>query len=683
MKKLRIIGVILIALIGIALVAPWFIPADIYKQLLEQQVKKATGRDLKIEGDARLQLLPSLALTVGKVSFSNPEGYADTYLAQIEKLSVDVELRPLLEKRLVIKGVSIEDANIALEQKVDGSKNWEFSKASKKEQINSNAASSVAKSPLSRLVLGDVHIKNSSVTLRKPNSKPVAVEHINLDVNSSGFSSPLSADMNMEYLGERVSGNFNIDSIDAFLKGQLTPTKLQVSLPASVASFSGKTSLSEGLHAKGDIVVSLSDIQKLQLWTTDQKPTSSAIKSLKFNSAVSMESDTLRLANIVLSTDALDAKGDLAILLGQSVPSIKGALNLGALNLDAFKSASSANNNQAANNRAATSNASGDWSDAPIDLSALKKANVNISLAAESVASGKIKLGATSFVVILQDGNLRINDIASKLYGGSGSGNLSLTSAGAITSAMKLQAIEIEDLMKALSGKSRLAGTATLNFALNANGKSVRGWVNALAGKGDMFVRDGAILGINIGKFLRDAKQGFILSDNSTERTDFAEMSASFTVNAGVLSNSDLLLKAPALRLLGQGTVSLPPKTINYKLTPKIAATAAGQGGKDDKSGIAIPLLITGSWSNPSITPDIAGALEEGLNNPEAIKANVNAVKDAVSGLNSPKDLKNALGGILGKKLGADTGAAEQPASPEQNGAPDLKQGLGNLIKGF
>ncbi|MES0403998.1 MAG: AsmA family protein, partial [Hyphomicrobium sp.] len=65
----------------------------------------------------------------------------------------------------------------------------------------------------------------------------------------------------------------------------------------------------------------------------------------------------------------------------------------------------------------------------------------------------------------------------------------------------------------------------------------------------------------------------------------------------------------PLLRATGAGTVNLPQRTLDYQVIPKLVASLSGQGGQTDLSGIEIPVNITGSWDNPDIAPDIAGAL--------------------------------------------------------------------------
>ena len=105
----------------------------------------------------------------------------------------------------------------------------------------------------------------------------------------------------------------------------------------------------------------------------------------------------------------------------------------------------------------------------------------------------------------------------------------------------------------------------------------------------------------------------------------------------------------------------MPARTLNYKLVPTLVTSTEGQGSKTVAGGLTIPMLLTGSWSNPSMTPDVTGALREGLKNPEAIKQSVKDISDTVKQFNSPKDLKRALFGAPVEAPAAP--AASAPAS--------------------
>ncbi len=95
------------------------------------------------------------------------------------------------------------------------------------------------------------------------------------------------------------------------------------------------------------------------------------------------------------------------------------------------------------------------------------------------------------------------------------------------------------------------------------------------------------------------------------EKTDFSELTGSFVITDGIAKNDDLQLASPLLRATGAGSVDLPARSLDYTVRPKLVASLAGQDGDKDLHGIEIPLHFTGSWENPEIQPDIAGAHQQ------------------------------------------------------------------------
>ena len=84
-----------------------------------------------------------------------------------------------------------------------------------------------------------------------------------------------------------------------------------------------------------------------------------------------------------------------------------------------------------------------------------------------------------------------------------------------------------------------------------------------------------------------------------------------------MLRNDDLYLRAPVLRLDGAGAVDLPQRTVDYRITPRIATTLEGQ----DASGTpvlqaGIPFLVQGPFASPSVRFDLNGTLTSAVGSP-------------------------------------------------------------------
>ena len=96
----------------------------------------------------------------------------------------------------------------------------------------------------------------------------------------------------------------------------------------------------------------------------------------------------------------------------------------------------------------------------------------------------------------------------------------------------------------------------------------------------------------------------------------------------------------------------MPKRTVNYRVTPKVVASAKGQGGESQLGGLAVPVQITGPWDNLAFAPDLSGVLDEIIKDPskalEGLKSAIPGT-DGSSGGSSPLDfLKKAIPGIGG-----------------------------------
>lgn len=95
-----------------------------YRRLASYLVERATGRTMIVDG--RFAVYPSLhpSLVMSKVRIANPPWAAGPDLAQIDHVEVQIALRPLLSRTLVVERLILNDATFALERNADGEANW-------------------------------------------------------------------------------------------------------------------------------------------------------------------------------------------------------------------------------------------------------------------------------------------------------------------------------------------------------------------------------------------------------------------------------------------------------------------------------------------------------------------------------------------------------------------------------
>ena len=128
MKRVLYIFGGLVAIVAIALsVVPYLIPSSVYRSQIEKQAETALGRDVDLQGDARLSIIPSISARVGGVTVANPEGFSTVNMIEAGELRARVKFLPLLTGRVEIAEISLVDANVSFERLPDGRANWVFS----------------------------------------------------------------------------------------------------------------------------------------------------------------------------------------------------------------------------------------------------------------------------------------------------------------------------------------------------------------------------------------------------------------------------------------------------------------------------------------------------------------------------------------------------------------------------
>ena len=119
---LPLAGIVAIVVAIGAYVAATFDPNH-YKPEIIKAVKDKTQRTLKLEGDIKLSLFPSIGATLGKASLSERGG--DKEFAGVDDLRVALKLMPLLSKEVVVDTVEVKGLRANLVRHKDGKTNFD------------------------------------------------------------------------------------------------------------------------------------------------------------------------------------------------------------------------------------------------------------------------------------------------------------------------------------------------------------------------------------------------------------------------------------------------------------------------------------------------------------------------------------------------------------------------------
>ncbi|WP_020167281.1 MULTISPECIES: AsmA family protein [Methylotenera] len=495
----------------------------------------------------------------------------------------------------------------------------------------------------------------------------------------SGLNVAIKAD------GEKLSlSGLNVKVDNSQIKGSLAISQFakplytfnldidQVDVDQYVTADSGKNAPSTSKPAS-DKPLDLSALKALNANGSIRVGSLKYGKTKASNININLKADGEKLSLNPLSAKVDDSQINANLGISQfSNPAFNFAINIDQLDADRYitKTEPSAKTETTAKNSA----------DTPIDLSALKKLNASGEAKIGKLKLANVKTQNVNIGLKANGGIATLSPFSANLYQGSMSGLLKVDARATpiITFQQNMKNIAIGPLMVDAINNDMLSGTGGVNVDVTTQGASVNGLKKALAGNAALNLANGAVKGVDIAGSIRDIKSkvDFLKTKETnadkSKKTDFSELTATFTIKNGVAHNEDLAMKAPVLRLAkgdSRGDIDIGNETINYLAKPTIVKSLKGQGGADldELSGIGIPVKITGTFASPKYGMDfaaIATALAQSKLLDKVGGEKGAAVKELING----GDKAKALEGLLNKKKPADSAAGSEatPAQPAE-----------------
>ena len=668
MKKLLIaVAALVVALVAGVIALPFFVPVSVYKTQIEAQAKAATGRDLAIKGDMKLSLFPSVAIEAKDVSFANVAGASTPEMARLKSLKVAVKLMPLLKGSLEVESFVLEEPVIVLEIDKQGRANWVFdTKPAAPGAAPQSPGSSVAGAP-GDIRLGEVKLKDGRLTyIDARTGAKEELTAINATVELSDLDRPMKFDGGATWHGKALTVRLDVDKPRALMVGQPAGVSLLLGGDPVKIGFKGQVATAGTGRAQGDVDLAIPSVKDLAAWVgkpIDARP--NTMGALSISGKLDRQGPKTSFTGAKVSLDQIKGTGDVAVDTSGAKPHLQAKLALEKLDLNPYlpPEAPAA---KGASGAAPAGQAPQGWSEDPIDLTGLRAANADLDLTVGGLVIRKIEIGKGVIKAQLKDGKLALDLSELALYQGTGQAKVTLDGSGpmpAVDARVTLSGVQAEPLLKVAADFERLSGTFATEAQITTRGRSQKEMISALGGQGKFGFTDGAIKGINLGAMVRNITTAFTdPSAKETQKTDFSELGGTYTIAQGILRNNDLSMKSPLLRVEGKGTVDLPKKTVDYRVEPKVAMTAEGQGGQMQAAGLMVPVNVKGPWDNLSYQPDLAAL----------IKIDPSKALDA---------LKGGIPAIPGIPL---PGAASQPAPGAPAGQQPAPQnplgGLRNLL---
>lgn len=696
---------LVVLLILVLLIAPFLIPVSAFKDQILEQARDATGREVEMGDDMSLSLFPSAKLKLSDVLVGNAPAGEAPYFAKIGQLDVGVDLFALLGGRVDVDRFVVSDADLHFETLKDGSGNWEFERAtpagdrtpgapdsvppqdtpqdtnegpSQQSGSSSPAPGRTPDSPersqqIENIRLGDIRIENSNVHYYDAAGVRTDYGDINVKVSLDSLDDPLSLDGSLVYRGQPANLDVFIENPRAVTVGGETKAEIQFKSEMATIAFDGRGVLDpKSKNAiQGNVSADIKSVRQFAAYLGNPIGGTTGFGALKFSSGVAANGDRVALSDVDIFFDGMTGNGEMALDLSGAKPLVTGTLNVDVLDFNKFMVGGGSARGGPLHAPVDLAQAS-TWSTDPINFGALNSFDARLNLSTDKVLFGDVKIGKSALNVVQSAGKMTAEIADSPLYNGFGGGRLVIDGARGtptIESHFHLKGAEMLGFLTDAMKFNKIEGVGSVVYTLRTSGLSEQQLISNLSGSGGFNIIDGAYRGVDLANMMRsiDKLVGLGIGKDASDeeqkaseenvggrkKTDFAELSGTYTVNGGVVRNADLQMLNPFVRVSGTGSIDLPRQTISYRLTPKVVGSIEGQGGNMGASGLSVPVIVSGPLDNPSFRPDLGAALGSAL--------------FGAPGSTGPAPLESILNKALGGKKEAPLDESSPEESPPEN----------------
>ncbi|GAB4353984.1 MAG: AsmA family protein [Immundisolibacter sp.] len=607
-RRLLVVLLVLVAVLGAtALLLPRLVDSDTLRSMLVVAVRSHTGRELTVDGDIRVAVLPRPAVVLPHLTLADADGFGPEPFASLDGARANLRLWPLLRGRLQVASVEIERPQLRVTVNAAGRRNWENllpQTASPATPAAPSSEPSVAASLAGRVGIGRVRIIGGDLLWTDRRSgrwarvrdlevsiagldpgRPIPLTAAaTLEVGDPVRSAQLDLTTTLEWSGEAL-WHARALHLDATLDGAPLREPLPLRLTGEASFDSAQSRLAvQGLTLQGgplslagDLTVARADegpvvgaqlrLQRLDvralaryvgvaLSTADAQ----ALQQISGSLDVSADADEVNLARLELAVDGSQWRGS-ARVRDFARPAVRFELAGDRLDLDRYLAP------EPGPVPAAPEVAS---QEAPAPASPVPASPANaLRQAARYDVDGTLELGTLNLRGVTVEpltvqlrsgqGRLAVEPVKAGLYGGAvdASAQVDASGRGDPRLRLKLSAtdVSIAPLLTALAGQDILHGRFTVGAEVTGVAATGDALLRSLNGTARLNGTDGVLKGINPDRSICQARAALdVARGKEADACDpspdarFSVLRMSGPIKAGVWRSEDLMVEQVRFR---------------------------------------------------------------------------------------------------------------------------------------
>ena len=614
MRWKRIVGIAAVLLIAMIVTAYFILSTYDYnkfKPRIAKVVEDATGRKLTLAGDIDLEVGLSPTLVVEDVSFQNATWGSRPELAKLKRFEIQIELLPLILKRIAVKKIILVSPDILVETDSSGKSNLDFETGEGESQEPEKKKS--ARFP--RVALMQALIENSRITFKDGTSaKTYVLTGQTLRSTSKDYGSPLRVefkgacnDIPLEFEGTLGPIQALADSRQAW------PLDLTLQAAGTIARVDGSVrdvmnlkDVNLALHLEGRSIPEVAQLVRMS-----EVPDVGPFKIGLGLSDVAPE--TYKISNLEVAFGDSDVGGSAELSLAQKRPMFTATLS--SQHLDLRPVLSQTELSSGPREPVGKSKKKHDKilpaDHLPLDV--LKYADARLTFNAKAFLLPRLAINDLTFNMVLDEGHLIVERLEATIGGGTLDAQIDLNVQGedaALQAELKINQLDLNRMLTKLGLEDVAEGEVDIRVDVDSQGNSVAAIMAGLNGKTSFIIGQGQIynkyihlLGSIFSQTLPRLLNPFL---EATQYTQTNCIVSGFTVKDGLARSTALMFDSNDMTVLSKGEVNFTTEELGFSIKP---VPKEGARKKKIKRSISLSTLakqfrLSGTLANPSIEVD-------------------------------------------------------------------------------
>lgn len=666
--KYILIGVVavLLALVAGAFTVLMTTNFNDYRDLVQERMKAATGRDLVIAGDIDAKFSLSPRLSAKQVSFRNAAWSDIPEMASLGDIEAEIALLPLLSGEIRVNEVVLRGGQVVIETNKDGVGNWVLDLAPQQAPAPENSATTASGLPkIDRLTIEDVTLlhrdgetgEQHTLAIRRFTAEDAPGAGIKVEIKGAWNERPLELAGTIGAPRQFTEGPLPLD-----LQGKLGDVAL--SLRGQIGDPTKFSDLALEVTSAGPSLAALGELLGITL------PNSAPYT---LDTRVNGGGGTFTFADASAKVGGSDASGNIVLDTASAVTGL--TMTLASQRLD-FK-------DLGLDDGGGTSAANSDgrlFSAEPWPLDWLKDIEGEITWPVGTLVRGGASARDVAFALSIHKGAATLKYVKANIEGGTIDGNGTLKpgkSAPALALKLDAKGIQSAPLLSMMGLDDVLTvGRVTMSMDVNGPATSLRGLMGGLNGRAGFSTGAGQIR--NTFAQLLLANLFGLLTPTDSSSSSISCIAGNFDIKLGIASTRGTVVETPGATVVGTGNIDLRNERIDMRVDPKSKNL--------NLSAIAVPMRVTGPLASPNVIPDPVATVGNTVNFATGtVNVATLGIFGALTGLDGSSDAAanpcaSAVSSALNAKPAKST--TQQVIDGVGGTAEDIGKGAADVLQG-